>query len=1534
MQYHHAVRPKRWKRAVLVTTTTLSAVLLIAMTTVFVFTGTDWGRERVRVFLEARLNGMIHGRARIGRISGNLMNGVTIHNFVITDSAGKPFVAAEAISGDYKLMALVFRKRIWIDHAVILRPLIVLDKPQDGKWNWRRIFPRDTTPKPPSQQLGWGDRIRFTDTKVVEGKLLVQTAWHPSEHLRTAAARDSAVREVLSGRSRLMVVRAAQGLQKIIELDSVTATFPMLRLSEPGFKDRLLQVSSLRMLAYPFRPPAADVRNLLGTFQFNDDSVWWKSAYAVMPQSKIQGDGSYQFDTGDMSLKLHGAPAVFGDLRWLYPRLPAAGRGTLDFNLQWRGAATDYLAYNADVSVNGAHITGSFGLRQTDSVAIHNTDLRFTGVDTRLLEQLIPGFSSPRRGVAAGHAIVSGGKHALALNGDVTFNDVRAGTSRVAARGEVGFLDNGGVRARELHVQMLPLQVEMLRSYAPRMPVSGVVTGTATVNGTTNVALSIVGDIDHRDRGTVSAVTGKAVIQLAGGKRFDVDVTAHPVSLVEVGRFFPSVGLRGSATGPIKLSGTLADLRLDADLRLPDGGRLAAVGRLGLAGREKSYDVTATMRIFNANTIVAKAPATSVTGRVMARGAGFELATMRATLAADLSTSKWDTLGVDSAIVRANVANGLAEIQRLDVRAPHTLATAQGSFGLVRGRSGQLTYRVGVDSLGAYNRFLPRTAADTGMVPPRPMRAARALAQARADSARVARATEIERLVTGRPGPTLAKVARPTPVRRDTLAGAVYAAGTVRGNIYDFDLRGRAGGENVVARGNFVRRFQTEYAWTNARTANSKLALAVDADSLSAMGFQFDSIGARLTYTKPNGHIEVLVQQDRQRDYGLKGDFAINMDSRQLRIADMSLRFDTVQWSAPHPALVQWGGPGIEVHDFELRNRSNGRIYANGLLPTEGVANFEFSIDNFPLSNLADLTQTDLDLAGIASLRGTMTGTLANPAFRGAFGTVNTTYNGQAVPELLGRFAYADQQLVTHVDATRKGGKPIAVLDGRIPINLAFSGVTGDRLLPNPMAVDLVADSLPVELIPSFTDIVSNTHGLVAGKMSMRGTLRRPSLTGAWFINKGEMTLNATGATIAEMVGTVRMLNDTVYVDSIVGSARGPVRLRGTLAVGNWREPSFNLYMITEAAELMNNEHGRLRTDAAVSLTGPFRDAYLSGQVDITEGVINAPEPSGRHTIGAGDPQLFNVLDTTIVSERELFPAHSPLFQNLRMEVALNVHHNTWVRNREANVEVYTEFPMMVRVQEEALALTGIVTTDRGDYKFLSKRFQIKRGSAMFIGTADLNPTLQITGEYQVQVPSRGPIDIRVLIGGTLKKPKLSLESDAQPPKTQSELLSLLAFGQSSTSLLTLNGSSIQGSAASGDLFGLGAQLAVKRLAAVALGVAVEEIEVEAGKALGTDVLNITPADVPTELVQARGVGNFFAQTKIEAGKYVNPRTFVTAQTQNGRFGTGIEHRTADGWHFTASFEPRLLLQEPTLSGQNFKRVRAYGGLIAREWRF
>ena len=130
----------------------------------------------------------------------------------------------------------------------------------------------------------------------------------------------------------------------------------------------------------------------------------------------------------------------------------------------------------------------------------------------------------------------------------------------------------------------------------------------------------------------------------------------------------------------------------------------------------------------------------------------------------------------------------------------------------------------------------------------------------------------------------------------------------------------------------------------------------------------------------------------------------------------------------------------------------------------------------------------------------------------------------------------------------------------------------------------------------------------------------------------------------------------------------------------------------------------------------------------------------------------------------------------------------------------------------------GVIYTDRGDYTLLTKRFQIRRGSATFVDGPDLNPTLQITGEYQVNVATRGTVNIQVQVGGTLKNPNVSLESDAQPPRSQSDLLTLIAFGQSTSSLIATSGSSVVATGAS-DVVGSGTQFVTWRLATIATGV-------------------------------------------------------------------------------------------------------------------
>ena len=216
-----------------------------------------------------------HGVVRIGAMTGNLLVGATIHGVSITDSAGRPFLKADSVKGRYQVMSFL-AKRVLINNLRLYRPEIVVEKLPNAKdWNYRVLWPA-SKPNAADTVPGFGSWIRFENANVFDGHITVRSPWSPRTGL-TARVRDSLVKDALAGGSRLAIVRAPGGYQKIIELQRTTGRFPVVRISDPAYKStRLIDVAALRTLALPFRPPAADIRAVEGRFEFNDDSVWWK----------------------------------------------------------------------------------------------------------------------------------------------------------------------------------------------------------------------------------------------------------------------------------------------------------------------------------------------------------------------------------------------------------------------------------------------------------------------------------------------------------------------------------------------------------------------------------------------------------------------------------------------------------------------------------------------------------------------------------------------------------------------------------------------------------------------------------------------------------------------------------------------------------------------------------------------------------------------------------------------------------------------------------------------------------------------------------------------------------------------------------------------------------------------------------------------------------------------------------------------------------------------------------------------------------
>ena len=148
-------------------------------------------------------------------------------------------------------------------------------------------------------------------------------------------------------------------------------------------------------------------------------------------------------------------------------------------------------------------------------------------------------------------------------------------------------------------------------------------------------------------------------------------------------------------------------------------------------------------------------------------------------------------------------------------------------------------------------------------------------------------------------------------------------------------------------------------------------------------------------------------------------------------------------------------------------------------------------------------------------------------------------------------------------------------------------------------------------------------------------------------------------------------------------------------------------------------------------MLGPIKDPHVTGTVRLRDGVIWIPPPDNKNLVGQGDPALFNVLDTavhvrqgalsgTVAAARE--SAHG-------CRSAASIATCSCDRGTPTSRSTATSRSAIhVNRAKQTLVLDGVLLSERGEYTFLTRQFNIKRGSATFINSTELNPTLQVDG--------------------------------------------------------------------------------------------------------------------------------------------------------------------------------------------------------------
>jgi translocation and assembly module TamB len=569
-----------------------------------------------------------------------------------------------------------------------------------------------------------------------------------------------------------------------------------------------------------------------------------------------------------------------------------------------------------------------------------------------------------------------------------------------------------------------------------------------------------------------------------------------------------------------------------------------------------------------------------------------------------------------------------------------------------------------------------------------------------------------------------------------------------------------------------------------------------------------------------------------------------------------------------------------------------GHVAIAGDLPPRGPINAHVALDSFPIAGIYALLEKDTAGVGGAVTAGfTVRGTRASPRYAGSFAFSNASFGSFAAPFMDGTVDYQNRRLNGDVHLWR-AGQQILNVTAHLPLDLALVSVPR-RQLPETLSVQARGDSVDLGVLAAVTTTLRQVEGVFTADVGIGGTWDNPRLRGGLEITKAAMSIPALNARYTNLNGSFSLRGDTIRVDSIGAvSERGHAQVTGYVRLEQLTKPLLALNIQTAEFKALDlRGYLTLTASGRVTLTGPVFGATLSGRGTVTSGVLHFADLVNKRVVNLDEPWVQDLIDTSLIRTQRLGPQFQSLFfDSLRVKnLQLTMGEDVWLRSNEANIQL-TGSVTVDKVTNNYL-LSGTLQAPRGTYRLIigpvTREFVVTQGTVQYFGTPDLDAGLDILATHVVH-PLPGPgqpseIPVRAHIGGTLRLPKLTLESDLA--YTQTELLSYLISGKPSFELGTNQGAFVRGAAASlvaGEL---------ERTVVSDLGVPL-------------DYLEIRPGDVT----------NPFSGAQIAAGWALGPKTFVIvnagycSRVRQARFtnslGATVQYRFSPEWRTEAGFEP------------------------------
>ena len=1478
----------------------LVLMVLLVLVAIGLIAQTGQGQDLALRTALSRVQSSLSGQLTVeGVRSGTLLAGATLTGVQLDAADGRPFLSADSVVIRYSIPAAITGGRPIRSTVFWGLDLEISRYTSDQAMNISRLLAQGGAPSGP-QPVETSTAVRLGRVGLRESRVRI-----------LAPTTEPSGRRIVEGPGGEFLRELAFEVLDVDVEDAVLSTS-----EEPQFTAQLASFSSeIGVLDEPLV-----INEAFGRLSYGELGIVVTDGQFRLPGGLIEG----QLTVGPAS---KGEPwrviaelasdgwMQLSDIAWVDSRIPDGRfRGATGLRIE---DGVHMAVRSVEVELEASSLIFDGGVSFSDGISLDGMDVTANPLPLERLEPWIER-DIPLDGWLSGAASFNGTLTDLTASGRLTLIPTGLGGDLTTAQfdGTVHRGDNPG--ATDFAAVLRPMNYDVLSALWPDFPWAGNGDGEVRVEGNVDDGLSVIAEMSHNSVSgfrTVTRVDGMVWRGADDGSWItDTNVELRPLAVELLDGVAPELQLTGEVWGSVSVDGALDDATVVVDLSVQDG-RVQGRGRIDLGDPAAEYRMELEADDLPLSELSTRLPErSSWSGGLQVEGFGIAPDSMMLDLVGSAYASRLGAVMIDTLSTGIRIRNGVLITDSLSATVGGVEVTGRGRLGIVEGRFGSTSLDFSADHLVGLRPVLMGVA----------------------DSIIVQEElTPLDREFLRLQGVEPDTLPRLADVQLD---GAVFGGASVSGHLGDIDVGMVLRLEGASWKQNQVDSARVSLTVAGLPDTNGVWQVGATAHGIDVAGRRFQQGGFEADMFQLDGDGRLEIVRRPGEEYQAIGSFVIDSTGGSIDMDEFDIRIDTQEWRLVRPAHVAWNERTLMVDSVEIARTDDDPmgLVADGTLSRGGGSDFRLGVTGLHAEQVLRVAQLErLQVGGHIDLDLSVRGSAEAPIIEGEIQIDGPRYGSMQLTRVDGEMSYRGRELQFDLDGL-DGNRSALRASGTLPVDLALIEAE-NRVLDQPMRVNVVADSLDAAIGLSYVGALEGVVGTVSGDVSIQGTLGSPAPAGRLELSEAAWSIEAIGVRHTGVNGTVTLREDRTAEVELSAAGSGRSDLTGTVLLEPFTDPALDLTFAFERFLAVSRPDVEGSISGSFDLGGRYSRPVAQGSLTVDAGAIYVDElQRAAGVVNLNDPFLFQSglgVDTTALMSQPLFAGlQNPFFDNLRVDVDLSVPRGSWLRSIDSDVEMSGDLLVRYDRTKSDFVLIGELEAVRGSHRVLGRTFELDGGSVLFLGRPGLNPDLNIQAASRIRRPNEPPLDVNALLEGTLVQPVVTLTTE-EAGLAEEDLVSYLVFGQPSGAL---------GGRAGGGVGPLGnsgvVSSAVQGTVTFVGGVLTNQF----GSAVFRDFLDYFS-------VQQSGGGqslgrDFVADTQLELGRYVGNDVFAVmvlrpwdtgSVDQNTVAGLRVEWSLTDDYNVEGFLEDRFLRSGSlSLGGSSGFPVndRVWGVFFFREW--